>query len=84
MYKVNVKVLLKDDVLDPQGKTVQKALDHLGYNGIENVRIGKFIEFLSDKTDEKILQKQVKEMCKTVLTNPVVEKFEFSLEQVVS
>lgn len=84
MFKVNVKVLLKDDVLDPQGKTVQNALDHLGYSGIRNVRIGKSIEFLSDEADENTLRKQVKEMCNSVLTNPVVEKYEFSMEPVVS
>lgn len=82
MYKVKIHVLLKDDVLDPQGKTVQKALEHLNYEGVDHVRIGKYIEFLSSESNEATLSASVKEMCQKVLTNPVIEKFEFNLEKV--
>ena len=81
MYKVNVNILLKDDVLDPQGKTVQSALDHMGYKGVSGLRIGKHIEFISTETDEKKLDTQVKEMANKVLINPVIEKFVYSIEK---
>lgn len=82
MYKVKVHILLKDDVLDPQGKTVNNALENLGFSGVANMRIGKFIEFTSSDKDEKILSKKVKDMCEKVLANTVIEKYDFSLERV--
>ena len=84
MYKVKVRILLKDDVLDPQGKTVNKALHHMGYKSIEDVRIGKYIEIISNETDEAKLKIDVKEMCQKMLTNTVIEKFDFSIEKVAS
>ncbi|OGI06343.1 MAG: phosphoribosylformylglycinamidine synthase [Candidatus Margulisbacteria bacterium GWF2_35_9] len=82
MYKVKVHILLKDDVLDPQGKTVSNALENLGFIGVSNMRIGKFIEFTSTESDEKRLSKNVKEMCEKVLANTVIEKYDFSLERI--
>ncbi|MDD5455861.1 MAG: phosphoribosylformylglycinamidine synthase subunit PurS [Candidatus Margulisbacteria bacterium] len=82
MYKVKIQILLKDDVLDPQGKTVQRALEHLEYKDISNVRIGKYIEFVSGEQDEKVLKQSVDEMCKKILTNTVIEKFSFTLEKI--
>jgi phosphoribosylformylglycinamidine synthase len=84
MYKVKVHILLKDDVLDPQGKTVSKSLHHMGHESIQDVRIGKYIEIISNETDETKLKAEVKEMCQKVLTNTVIEKFEFSIEKVAS
>ena len=84
MNKVKVHVLLKDDVLDPQGKTVNRALSNMGYEGISNMRIGRYIEFVIESCDEKELNKKVHEMCKTVLSNPVIEKYEFTLEAIES
>ncbi len=84
MFKVKVYILLKDDVLDPQGKTVNKALHHMGYASIQDVRIGKYIEITSNETDESKLKTEIKEMCEKMLTNTVIEKFEFSIERVAS
>ncbi len=82
MFKVKVHILLKDDVLDPQGKTVQNALDHLGYKGVSEVRIGKYIEFFSAETDDKKLKESVKDMCQKILANTVIEKFEYAVEKI--
>ncbi len=84
MYKVNIHVLLKDDVLDPQGKTVNNALHHMGYASVGDVRIGKFIQITSSETDEAKLMADIKDMCQKMLTNPVIEKFDFSFEKVAS
>ena len=72
MYKVKIHVLLKDDVLDPQGKTVNNALHHMGYSSIGDVRIGKYIEITSTETDEVKLKGDIKEMCQKMLTNPKI------------
>jgi phosphoribosylformylglycinamidine synthase len=82
MFKVKVHVMLKDDVLDPQGKTVSHSLDHLGYKGLSNMKIGKYIEFLVDSNDEKAVKENVDKMSKEVLSNPVIEKYEFYMERV--
>lgn len=81
MFKVKVHVMLKDDVLDPQGKTVSNALAHLGYSGLSRMKIGKYIEFLIDSDDEDFVKKQVNKMSKDVLSNPVIEKYEFFMER---
>jgi len=82
MYKIKVQIQLKDDVLDPQGKTVGKALEHLGYSDISNVRVGKYIEMVSDSKDEKKLTTEVTEMCNKILANTVIEKFDFTIERI--
>ena len=51
--KVSVTVTLKKDVLDPQGKVVEKTLKNMGYNNIENVRQGKFFEIEINDNDKK-------------------------------
>ena len=73
--KVAVKVRLKSGILDPQGKTVQKALEHLGYDNVSDVRIGKLIEFNVDSNDGK----KIKEMADRVLTNPVMETYDIEV-----
>ncbi|MDD4527145.1 MAG: phosphoribosylformylglycinamidine synthase subunit PurS [Candidatus Margulisbacteria bacterium] len=82
MFKVKVEVMLKDDVLDPQGKTVSRSLDHLGYKGLSHMKIGKYIEFMIDNNDEATVRAQVEKMSKEVLSNPVIEKYEFYMERV--
>lgn len=74
--KVVVKVMLKKGVLDPQGKAIGAALHGLGFEGVGDVRQGKFIEIeLPDGTSEST----VKGMCEKLLTNPVIEDYEISM-----
>ena len=70
-----VAVTLKSGVLDPQGKTVKGALESLGFKGIKNVRVGKYVE-LELKTGAKTTAKRdVEKMCQKLLANPVVETY---------
>lgn len=82
MFKVKIHIMLKDDVLDPQGKTVNNALEHLNYKGVSNTRIGKYIEFMLDTDTEKKAKQQAEEMCKRILANVVIEKYEFFIERI--
>jgi phosphoribosylformylglycinamidine synthase len=76
MKKVNVYVTLRESVLDPQGVAVKGGLEHLGFAGIESVRIGKVIELqVADKTTEDM----VKEMCEKLLVNTVIENYEIEM-----
>ena len=70
--KVNVTIMLKDGVLDPQGAAVKHALGALGFEGVAGVRQGKVIELdLADGTTEA----QVGEMCEKLLANTVIESY---------
>ena len=77
MTQVKVYVTLKPSLLDAQGKVVQGALQQLGYENVDGVRIGKYIELsLHDGADAET---QVKEMCDKLLANPVIEDYQFEV-----
>jgi phosphoribosylformylglycinamidine synthase subunit PurS len=73
--KVRVQVMLRVDVLDPQGKAIGNALAALGFGGIEEVRQGKLIELELAETDPARAREQVEGMCKQLLANPVIEDY---------
>ena len=74
--KALVHVTLKPDVLDPQGKAIQKASVSLGYEAIQSVRQGKLFEVELDAPDVAAAQSLLGELCKKLLANPVIEDFE--------
>lgn len=78
--KARIHVMLKNGVLDPQGKAVQHALGSLGFNGVKEVRQGKIIELDLDETDTKAAHEAVEKMCKSLLANTVIEDYAIELE----
>ncbi|AFH49801.1 Phosphoribosylformylglycinamidine synthase [Ignavibacterium album JCM 16511] len=82
MFKAKVIIKRRPSILDPQGKAVEKGAQHLGLTNIRNTRIGKYIEFdiLSDNRQEA--EKEVNDYCKKLLANPIMEDYEFTLEEV--
>jgi phosphoribosylformylglycinamidine synthase subunit PurS len=80
--KAYVYVSLKKSVLDPQGKTIQGALNKMGYKGLQDVRQGKYFEItLNGGLSKNDAQAEVERIARDVLTNPVIEEFRFSLEE---
>lgn len=80
--KAYVYVTLKRTVLDPQGQTIHNALKKMQYSGIEDVRQGKyFVLTLDDSLDASAAKAEVEKIAREVLTNPVIEEFEFRLEE---
>ena len=73
--KAMIHVTLKPGVLDPQGKAVQHALGSLGFNGVDEVRQGKYIEIDLDESDATKAEAQVEDMCKQLLSNTVIEDY---------
>jgi phosphoribosylformylglycinamidine synthase PurS subunit len=73
--KVCVQVMLRRDVLDPQGKAIGNALAALGFSGIGEVRQGKVIELELAESDPVGTREQVEVMCKQLLANPVIEDY---------
>ena len=77
--RVEVFVQLKDGMLDPQGKTLEHALGSLGYSGVQDVRVGKWITFAVAGDNPEAIRKQVDEMCSRLLANTVIERYSFDL-----
>ncbi|NLY03751.1 MAG: phosphoribosylformylglycinamidine synthase subunit PurS [Campylobacter sp.] len=77
--KVTINIQLKAGVLDPAGKATQHALNTIGFNNIDNVRIGKQIVFDMDTNDSNKAKEEVKKMCEKLLVNSVIEEYEIVL-----
>jgi phosphoribosylformylglycinamidine synthase PurS subunit len=78
--KARIHVTLKNGVLDPQGKAVAQALDRLGFEGVDSVRQGKFIEIDLAETDRDMARQAVEAMCENLLANTVVENYAIELD----
>ena len=74
-----VCVTLKPSVLDPQGKTVKQALESLGFRGIQDVRMGKYIEIELDRASAGDAKQDLEQMCRKLLANPVVETYRIEI-----
>jgi phosphoribosylformylglycinamidine synthase PurS subunit len=82
MYLAKVYITLKPTVNDPQGLTIKGALHNLGFSSVEDVRAGKYIEVKIAEKDVAAARKQVDEMCRKLLANPVIENYHFDLQEV--
>lgn len=78
--KANVYVTLKEEVLDPQGDAVRRALTALGFEGVRSVRVGKLIELDIDASDREQAVTDLRRMGEQLLANTVIEDFEVELE----
>jgi len=79
--KAKIIITPKKAVLDPQGKTVQTALEHMGYTGVTGVHIGKYIEIdLAPGTDKTAAQKALNDAAHKLLSNPVIEDYRLEIE----
>ena len=76
--KFSIKVTLKKDVLDPQGKVVQQTLQNMGMDTLKNLRQGKYFEIEINENDENKAKSKVEDMCKKLLVNTIIEDFEIS------
>ena len=71
--RIAIDVLLKEEILDPQGQAIERALPSLGFAGVREVRVGKHIELEVD--DAPDLEARVDEMARRLLANPVIEEY---------
>ncbi len=77
--KARVQIMLKDGVLDPQGKAIGNALGALGFEGVDRVRQGKVIEMRLAETDPEAARGKVEAMCRKLLANTVIEDYAIEL-----
>ena len=81
LYKAELKVTLKKGVLDPQGSAVEGAVKSLGYTGVPQVRIGKYIEVWVEAGSQSEAEALVQDLGKKILTNPTMETFTFTVAE---
>lgn len=77
--KIRVDVMLKNGVLDPQGKAIGHALQTLGFKGVEDVRAGKVIELDIAETNTEKAKEIAKNMAEKLLANLVIEDYRVSV-----
>ncbi len=78
--KARVHITLKSSVLDPQGKAIAHALGNLGFEDVQGVRQGKYIELELADTDRKAAAERVDSMCQKLLANTVIENYRIDLD----
>jgi phosphoribosylformylglycinamidine synthase PurS subunit len=81
-YLAKVFVTLRPSVLDPAGVAVQSGLKQMGFDNVEQVRIGKYIEVTIISPDETKARQDMNQMCDQMLANPVIENYRFDLIEV--
>jgi phosphoribosylformylglycinamidine synthase subunit PurS len=84
IYQAQIYVTLRPSVLDPAGTAVQSGLKHMGYENVEQIRIGKYIELTLNAATEEAAREQLDRMCDQLLANPVIENYRFDLQEVAT
>lgn len=80
-FNANVRVFLKEGVLDTQGKAVEKSLHHLGYKGLKEVRVGRYIQLVLEAEDHEEALNKVDGMCRDLLVNGIIEDYTAEVEE---
>lgn len=83
MYLVKVYVMYKESVLDPQGEAVKGAVHRLGYEEIEDIRIGKYFEIKVAKEATRPVAETIEEVCDKLLANVVMESYRYEIQEEV-
>jgi len=78
--KARITITLKPGVLDPQGKAIEGALHALGFDGVDGVRQGKFIEVEVAEKDPERARAEIERMCEQLLANTIIENYAYELE----
>ncbi|HUJ78692.1 MAG TPA: phosphoribosylformylglycinamidine synthase subunit PurS [Nitrospiria bacterium] len=78
--KARVYVSLKAGIFDPQGSTIQQALNGLGFSGVSKVHAGKYFEIELDSSSQADAAQQLSKMCDQLLANPTIEQYRIEIE----
>lgn len=82
IFQAEVVITLREGVLDTQGKAVEKTLSRLGYEGLEEVRVGRIVRVRMDSPDAAAAEKSVRQMCQDLLANDLIETCAVTVEAV--
>lgn len=78
-YIAEINIMPLKALLDPQGKAVTHGMKNLGFNEVANVRVGKHITLEIEAKTKEAASARVEEACRKILTNPIIEGFDFTL-----
>ncbi len=78
--KVTVTINRRPEIADPEGTTIQRALEELGFDSVTSVRMDRIINLDIEGDDIDEIRASVKRMCEQVLANPVLEDFEIEVQ----
>ncbi|MBE9098025.1 phosphoribosylformylglycinamidine synthase subunit PurS [filamentous cyanobacterium LEGE 07170] len=78
-FQAKIYVTLRPSVLDPAGTAVRSGLEHMGYDNVDQVRIGKYVELSLSAESEAAAAEQLDRMCDQLLANPVIENYRFEI-----
>ena len=81
-YVAEIDVMALKALLDPQGKAVTNTLKSIGFKTVKNVRIGKHTTLSIEANNKAEAESKIKEICSKVLSNPIMEYFEYSIKEV--
>ena len=81
-YQVEIEIMPLDEILDPQGKVVERSLKNLDINGASGVRVGKHVSFLLEADSTETAQEKVEAACKKLLANLIVEKYDYQITEI--
>jgi phosphoribosylformylglycinamidine synthase len=81
-YQAKIYVTLRPSVLDPAGTAVRSGVRQMGYENVEQIRIGKYIETTLKAENEDEARRELDEICDRILANPVIETYRFDLTPV--
>ena len=82
MLEAEIYITLKKTVSDPQGLTIKHALESLGYQNLEEVRVGKLVTVKLISKDKKKAKQKLDEMCQKLLANPIIEDYNLKIKEV--
>jgi phosphoribosylformylglycinamidine synthase len=82
MYDATIIIKLKKGVLNPEGRTVLRALNFLGYDGVKDAKTFKCVELTIEGDNEEEVYNKVDDMCKKLLANPVIHDYEITLKKI--
>ena len=78
-FRCEVYIRPRADILDPQGDAVNKALANLNYQGVSEVKVGKYLTLTLESDSAQAAEAQLDEMCQTLLANPIIEDYELKV-----
>ena len=79
--RVRIFVSLKTGVLDPQGKAIERSLHTLGYDEVQDVRVGKYLEVNLEAPSRAAAELRIREMCDKLIANTVIEDYRFEIQE---
>ncbi|MFL2071271.1 phosphoribosylformylglycinamidine synthase subunit PurS [Marinilactibacillus psychrotolerans] len=82
MYNVKIYVTYKESILDPQGEAVRGAVHRMGFDEIEDIRMGKYFEIKVAKQEDRTVEETIETICDKLLANVVMESYRYEIEAV--